>query len=84
LIPKDLDDEIEQYLDNLFNNKKTKEIKFIAFLSNISDDEIALFAKVNKIKGKKTAKTRLGKMLDALEDRYPGSKFGLLKSLDSQ
>ena len=81
LIPKNLDDIAEEYLDNLFNNKKTKACSFIAYLSCVSDDEIVIFAKINNIQGKKPAKTMLGKMLDALEEKYPGSKFGLIKSI---
>ena len=80
IIPWNLDDEIGQYLDALMNNKKIPKTKHIKFLINISDEEIDYFAKIKKIKGKKRAKTKLGKMLDNLEKRYPGSKFGLLKS----
>ena len=76
-----MDDEIEQYLDALFNNKKIKKTLLIKPLLNISDEEIYYFAKIKKIRGRKKAKTHLGKMLDDLEKRYPGSKFGLLKSI---
>ena len=81
IIPWNLDDEIKQYLDALFNNKKIKKTELIKPLLNISDEEIGYFAKIKKIKGRKTPKTRLGKMLDNLEKRYPGSKFGLLRSI---
>jgi len=81
IIPWNMDDEVEQYLDALFNNKKIKKTKLIKPLLNISDEEIDYFAKIKKLKGKKKPKTKLGKMLDDLEKRYPGSKFGLLKSI---
>jgi len=80
IIPWNLDDEVEQYLDALLNNKKIPKTKHIKFLINISNEEINYFAKIKKIKGKNKAKTKLGKMLDNLEKKYPGSKFGLLKS----
>lgn len=81
LIPWSMDDEVEQYLDALFNAKKVPKTNHIKLLINVSDEEIALFAKIKKIKGKQKAKTVLGKMLDNLEKRYPGSKFGLLRSV---
>ena len=84
IIPWNMDDEVEQHLDALFNNKKIKKTRFIKLLSNVSDEEIDYFARINKIKGRKKAKTGLGKKIDALENRYPGSKFGLQKSLVSQ
>ncbi|MBD3303575.1 hypothetical protein GF343_00355 [Candidatus Woesearchaeota archaeon] len=81
LIPWNMDDEVVQFLDALFNAKKVPKKRHIKFLINISDEEIAFFAKIKKIKGTQKAKTRLGKMLDDLEKRYPGSKFGLLRSI---
>lgn len=81
IIPWNMDDEVEQYLNALFNNKKIKKTKLIKPLLNISDEEIDYFAKIKKMKGKKKAKTTLGNMMDDLEKRYPGSKFGLLKSI---
>ncbi|MBW2973116.1 hypothetical protein KY346_01850 [Candidatus Woesearchaeota archaeon] len=81
IIPWNLDDEAEQHLDALFNNKKIKKTRFIKLLLNVSDEEIDYFARIKKIRGRKKAKTELGKKLDALEKRYPCSKFGLQKSL---
>ena len=83
IIPWNTDDEIEQYLDALFNAKKIPKTKYIKLLINISDEELTQYAKANKIKGKKKVKSALGKKIDALEKRYPGSKFGLLKSLET-
>ena len=81
IIPWNMDDTVEQFLDALLNNKKVLKTRCIKLLINVSDEEITLFAKIKKIKGKKRAKTRLGKMIDELEKRYPGSKFGLLKAI---
>lgn len=80
IIPWNLDDEIELSLKAVFEAKKPEKTNFIKPLLNISDEEIEYFAKIKNIKGEKKAKTKLGKMLDDLEKRYPGSKFGLLKS----
>lgn len=83
IIPWNADDEINQYLDALFNAKKIPKTKNIKLLIKISDEELDYFAKANKIKGKKKAKSDLGKKIDLLEKRYPGSKFGLLKSIEA-
>jgi hypothetical protein len=83
IIPWNTDDEIEQYLAALFNAKKVPKTKYIKLLINISDEELEQYAKANNIKGKKKIKSALGKKIDALEKRYPGSKFGLLKSLEA-
>lgn len=81
VIPWNMDDEVEQYLDALFNGKKIKKTRFIMPLLGISCEEIEYFAKIKGITGKSKAKTKLGRMLDELEKRYPGSKFGLLRSI---
>jgi len=81
LVPWSMDDEVEQYLDALFNAKKVPKTRHIKLLINVSDEEIALFAEIKKIKGRPKKKSSLGKALDALEKRYPGSKFGLLRAI---
>ncbi|MEM4263956.1 MAG: hypothetical protein QW666_03635 [Candidatus Woesearchaeota archaeon] len=84
IAPFNLDDTIELHLKAMFDGKKPAKIGFITPLINISDEEIEYLAKANKLEGKKQEKTRLGRMLDDLEKKYPGSKFGLLKSFVSQ
>lgn len=81
VIPWSLDDEAEQFLDSLFNCRKIPETDQIKLLINISEKEIDFFAKIKKISGRRNPKTKLGRMLDELEKRYPGSKFGLLKAV---
>jgi hypothetical protein len=81
LVPWNMDDEIEQFLDCLFNAKKVPRARYIKLLINVSDEEIALFAKIKKTNARPKAKSKLGRMLDDLEKRYPGSKFGLLRSI---
>ena len=80
IIPWNLDDEIELKLRAVFDGKKPEELPYIKPLLNISDEEIEYFAKARGIKCRESPKTALGKMLDELEKKYPGSKFGLLKS----
>lgn len=81
IIPWNLDDEIELKLRAMFEGKKPEDLPFIKPLLNISDEEIEYFASIRKVKGRKSPKTVLGRMLDDLEKKYPGSKFGLLKSV---
>lgn len=83
IIPWNMDDEIELNLKAMFEGKKPEELQYIKPLLNVSDEEIRLFAKAKGIKGRKKPKTQLGRMLDELEKRYPGSKFGLLKSFSN-
>lgn len=82
IIPWSLDDEAEEFLDALFNKKKKQKQnkKIIKLLINLSDEEIKLFAKIKGFKYKKRPKSKIKKMLDLLEKRYPGYKFSLLNS----
>ncbi len=82
IIPWSLDDECEEFLNMVFNKKKRSKFskKTIKPLMNVSDEEIELFAKIKGFKYKKRPKSKIKKMLDLLEKRYPGYKFSLLNS----
>ena len=81
VIPWTLDDEVNSFLGSVFSNKKTKENDCIKLLKTITDEEAALFARFKNIKFTPNKKNKdIQEMLDRLEERYPGSKFGLLKS----
>jgi len=80
VFPENLDDEIETFLKSLFTNKAYKPSKKICLLRTVSDEEILTVKKILKLKGN-IKKSDLGKKLDNLEKNYPGSKFGLFKSL---
>lgn len=81
IIPWSMDDETEQFLACLLDNKRLPKEKYVKLLVNLSDEEILLFAKIKKLEGKIKKKSKLGSMLDELEKRYPGSKFGFLRSM---
>lgn len=108
IIPWSLDDEAEEFLNEVVGknkikaknqNKNKKKIKKpteskkeIRLLKNISEEEIAFFAKIKRFKYKTAKlKTKYGnpvpsrsktkKMLDELEKKYPGYKFSLLNSI---
>lgn len=84
VIPWTLEDEANIFLNNLFakkNNKLNK--KYIKLLISITDKEAGLFAKINKIDFKENKKNNdIKNMLDALEQKYPETKFSLLRSIE--
>jgi sulfur transfer complex TusBCD TusB component (DsrH family) len=75
-----LDNDIEEFLVSIFKKNPFKKSKEVHLLRTISDKELLVFAKILKIKGT-IKKTKLGKILDQLENKYPGSKFGLFRSI---
>ena len=79
VLPWSLDDEIEGHLKDLFGEER-RQAKHIRLLKNVSDEEIQVFAEVKKLAGSLPEKSELGRKLSDLEEKYPGSKFGLLKS----
>lgn len=83
VIPKNADDLLKEQLENLLMNKKEKKNENeIVLLAHVLDSEIEEFAKLLNLKyTKKEKKTNL--MIDEfekLEEKYPGAKFGFLKS----
>jgi len=83
IVPWSLDDETEGFLGYLFNKEKQQKFskKTIKLLKNVSEEEIALFAKIKKFRYRQGKKSKIKKMLDMLEQRYPGYKFSLLNSI---
>ncbi|MDO8740965.1 MAG: hypothetical protein Q7J54_05340 [Candidatus Woesearchaeota archaeon] len=81
IIPWTMDDEDSLFLKNVFNSKISIKSHFIKLLINITDDESAAFAKCRGFKvSKKGNKNNIKNLLNEIENKYPGSKFGLLKS----
>lgn len=83
VLPWSLDDEINDYLKNRFE-KKIKSVSsknMIKPLVNITRDEAITFARIKKLKYKESEMTDLQKMIDTFDKRYPGTKFGILKTI---
>lgn len=81
VVPWTMDDEDASFLKNVFDLKKQTKTQFIKLLIAITDEESAAFAKcrgfkVSEIKEKEEIRI----FLNEIEKKYPGSKFGLLKS----
>ncbi len=82
VIPWSLDNEIEGRLQELFGEAEEKT-QYIKLLKSVSDEEIITFAEVKQLKGTLPQKGILGRKLSEMEQKYPGSKFGLLKSFQN-
>ena len=81
IIPWNLDDEINQYLEEVINNYKTNENKkIIKLLKPILNSEVETFAKIKGFKYKKISHQKENKFIKGLEEKHPGTKFSLLKS----
>lgn len=52
----------------------------IELLSCLSDEEILTFAKIKKIKGQIPSPDEFDQLLIKVENQYPGSTFGLIRS----
>ncbi|MBS3097189.1 hypothetical protein J4209_00170 [Candidatus Woesearchaeota archaeon] len=85
VIPWTLDDETNCFLNEILSKGKTKarESAYIRLLENITDEEALLFSKLKGISFKPKKKNKdIKSILDQLEERYPETKFSLLKSIN--
>jgi len=79
--PNNLDNDIITFLESLLTTSKPVfNKKEVHLLRTVSDEELLLAARLLKIKAS-FKKSKLNKVLDSLESRYPGSKFGLFNSI---
>ncbi len=86
IVPWNLDDEVSLFLKCFFENKK---IKYIGHYDNVikplvvvRNKESKAFAKIMKFKFKDKKKNKVNKFLDKMEKKYPGTKFGIKKSIE--
>lgn len=70
----------EKFLNQLFKGLIQPNSRVLALLKHITDKELLAYSKIHKISGKLPKKSKLGQKLDKLEERFPGFKFGLVKS----
>lgn len=85
VLPLTMDDEIDSFLGNLFSGKKMKKInkKKVGLFRVLKDDELKAFARAKKIKLKEKKRSKIMKMLDKFEKRYPSVKYSLGRSIGS-
>ena len=79
-----MDDECMVFLDSMFNGKVLKKGKdFIKIFYSLEVRDLNNYIKLNKLKIKKIErKGELYRILDKLENKYPGTKTSLLKSTE--
>ena len=77
VVPWNADDELQNFLGELFENKPDHSPKAIKLLEYVLQSEVDAYAKIKGYKGKPKEKN---KILEDLEKRFPGGKFALLKS----
>ena len=73
----------EGFLSAILVNSSLKKPKknVIMLLQQLSDGEIAMYAKANRIKGcPKSKKSEIRQILSRLEQRYPGIKASVVRS----
>lgn len=80
VVPLTTDDLAEGFINELFNGELASKPKVLELLKHITDEELVAYARIQNIRGKMPEKQGLSEELDKLEARYPGIKFGLLKS----
>lgn len=78
-----LDDEANKFIKGVFSAKKVKANKKIKLLVNVSDKELEMFSKSNKIKFNPNKKDKdVQKFLDNVEKKHPNIKFNLLRNIN--
>ncbi len=85
MVPWNLDDEAVLFLRCFFEKKKIENIgnyeNIIKPLVVITDDESRQFARIMKFDFKDKKKDKVNDFLNSMEKRYPGTKFGIKKSI---
>ena len=79
-----LDDSVNEFMKGLFDGKKAKKVskKEIRLLECATDQEIALFAKLKKLKFKANNKDKeVQKFLEQVDAKHTGAKFGLFRNI---
>jgi hypothetical protein len=80
-----LDDELNQYIKGIFEKKKEakKDKKYIKILKNVTDNDVLLFAKINKLKFKPNKKDKnIQEFLNSIQAKFPNAKYTLLKNIN--
>jgi hypothetical protein len=85
MVPWNLDDEAAFFLRCFFEKKKIENIgnygNIIKPLAVITDDESRQFSRIMKFDFKDKKKGKVNDFLDSMEKRYPGTKFGIARSI---
>ena len=77
IIPWNADDELQNFLGELFEKKQDTSPKGIKLIECLLKSEVDAYAQIKGFQGKQQTSN---KTLENLEKRFPGGKFALLKS----
>ncbi|MBI4919176.1 hypothetical protein HY837_04545 [archaeon] len=77
IVPFTSEKVINDFLKSLFENESFEREKRINFLESLTIEEIKDVAKIKNFEGI----TNTHELLDKIEEKYPGSKHSLLKSI---
>ena len=83
MVSKTADDEVENFMNQLFEGKLDPVKKCLNVLANVSTEEIQKYCELKNIDGEIPQKSELRGHLETLENRYRGTIFSLQKSRKS-
>lgn len=85
VLPITMEDEICNFLDQLFSKDfklKKQNKKTVKLFKVISEEELKVYCKINKLNFKKRNPDRYTKILDTMEKKYPQTRYSVLNSMD--
>ncbi|MFQ5474979.1 MAG: hypothetical protein ACE5DM_04035 [Candidatus Nanoarchaeia archaeon] len=82
ILPITTDDIGKNLLESFFNDQDMKKMKGIALFARVTDDALAAFCKIKRIKYKRESCEEKD-LVDSLERQYPGTKNALAQSAQS-
>ncbi|MBU1201803.1 MAG: hypothetical protein KJ583_02380 [Nanoarchaeota archaeon] len=80
LTPTNLDREARINLESYLQNEKTPKKTGKLILNNVLEEEIIIFCKIKRIKADN--KEPKNDLLESIEKKHPGTKFGIAKSFE--
>ena len=84
VMPYSIDDKIEMFLRRMFENKKLKKgNKELWLVEHLANDEIEQFLTLKNLKFRQKKKSKLGLLLDKLEQRLPKTRFALARASET-
>ncbi len=82
--PETIDDEIHDYLRNIFEGKGLKKIErnTLRPFRRIKSEELREYAKIKGFMLKQRKRDRIDETVDKLEEQHQETKFAILKSIE--
>jgi hypothetical protein len=84
ILPYSLDDKIEIFLKAMFEQNKVKtDKKQLLLAGHLANDELEQFLKLKHLTFRQKKKSKLGLLLDKLEQRLPKTRFALARASET-